>query len=203
MNILVICAGDNKSPEKLKEYARNSDYIICADGGYLHAVENGITPNIIVGDFDSVKMPEDFLNVVKLPCEKDITDGFYALKFAVSKGASEIIYYSGIGDRYDHSYANICALNYTLERDIKTVLTDGKTEIYLIDSQITLTKEKGTSASIYSFSDFSENVNISGLKYELENYLLVKYDIIGTSNEFVGKQAKISIDTGKLLIIIS
>ena len=204
MKVLIICAGDNKNSEKLKKYAQNSDYIICADGGYLHAIENGISPDIIVGDFDSAPPPEGIFNIVRLPDEKDITDGFYAFKFAVSKGASEIVYYGGLGDRFDHSYANMCILDYTLERDIKTVLTDGQTEIYLIDSSIKLKRKAGVSISVYAFSDFVENVNLRGLKYKLNDYMLSKYDIIGTSNEFLsGKTAEISIASGKLLIIIS
>ena len=201
MKALIICAGDNKNPSKLKTYAKNSDYIICADGGYLHAKENGIIPNIICGDFDSCDVPEDFFSVVKLPREKYETDSFYALKFAISKGAKEIMLYGGIGNRFDHSYANLCLLNFTLERNIKTILTDGKTEIYLIDSSISLNKEKGTTVSIYSYTDISYNVSCENLKYQLKDYNLSKSDIIGTSNEFLGKQAKIFVELGKLIII--
>jgi thiamine pyrophosphokinase len=201
LRALIICAGDNKNSSKLKAYAKNSDYIICADGGYLHAKENSIIPNIIVGDFDSCSAPEDFSSIVKLPQEKDETDSFYALKFALSKGAKEIVLYGGIGDRFDHSYANMCLLNFTLERNIKTVLTDGKTEIYLIDSSISLNKKKGTAISIYSYTDISYNVCYENLKYKLNNYTLSKSDIIGTSNEFLDKQAKISVEIGKLIII--
>jgi thiamine pyrophosphokinase len=201
LKVLIICAGDNKNSYKLKNYAKHSDYIICADGGYLHAKANGIIPNIIVGDFDSCSIPVDFASIIRLPQEKDETDSLYALKFAISKGATEIIFYAGIGDRFDHSYANMCLLNYTLERNIKTVLTNGKTEIYLIDSSIALKKEKGTNISIYSYTDISYNVCCENLKYEFKNYKLSKNDIIGTSNEFLDKQAKISLEIGKLLII--
>jgi thiamine pyrophosphokinase len=201
LRVLIICAGNNKNSSKLIEYAQNSDYIICADGGYIYAKENGIIPNIIVGDFDSCSVPKDFASIIKLPKEKDETDSLYALKFAVSKGAREVVLYGAIGDRIDHSYANICLLNYTLERNIKTILTDGKTEIYLIDSSISLEKEKGINISIYSYTDISYNVNSENLKYKLENYNLSKNDIIGTSNEFLDKKAKISVEIGKLIII--
>lgn len=201
MRALIICAGDNKNSNKLKFFAKNSDYIICADGGYLHAKDNGIIPNIIVGDFDSCSVPTDFSSVVKLPKEKDETDSFYALKFALSKGATDIVLFGGIGDRFDHSYANLCMLNFTLERNIKTVLTDGKTEIYLIDSNISLHKDKGTNISIYSYTDISYNVSCENLKYKLDTYNLSKSDIIGTSNEFLDKKAKISVEIGKLIII--
>ena len=203
MNVLIICAGNNLNRGLLKKYAQNADYIICADGGYNIAKENGIKPNIVVGDFDSSEKPDDFFSVVELPREKDETDGLYALKFAVSKKANKIIFYAGLGNRYDHSYTNMCLLNYALERDIEMVLTDGKTEIYMTDSFLEFEKEKGTAVSVYSFSDFSYNVNLVGLKYPLIDYNLSKYDIIGTSNEFVDATARISTDEGKLMVIIT
>ena len=38
-------------------YIDGDDFIICADKGYEFALKNKITPNIIVGDFDSYENP--------------------------------------------------------------------------------------------------------------------------------------------------
>ena len=202
MKVLIIGAGNHLSTSKLVSYAKDSDYIICADGGYDHAKSSGITPDILVGDFDSVREePSDFLRKVKLPVEKDDTDSLYALRFALSKGAKSIVFYGGLGDRYDHSYANICLLYYAMIQDVPMVLTDGKTEVYLTDSKITLKKRKGTTVSVYAFSDICEGVTLKGLKYPLENATLDKYNIIGTSNEFLSETAEFSLSSGNLLII--
>ncbi len=202
MNILIIASGNHFSEKKLKQYAEAADYIICADGGFDHATACGITPDILVGDFDSInKEPSAFMRKVKLPREKDETDSLYALRFAFSKGAKNIVLYGGLGNRFDHSYANICLLQQAMERDIPMVLTDGKTEVYLTDSHLTLEKPAGTTVSVYSFSDVCEGVSLKGLKYPLENFLLDKYNIIGTSNEFISSKAEFSVARGNLLII--
>lgn len=202
MNILIIASGNHFSTKRLKQYAQAADYIICADGGFDHATACGITPDILVGDFDSIQNePSEFMRKVKLPREKDETDSLYALRFAFSKGAKNIVLYGGLGDRFDHSYANICLLQYAMERDVSMVLTDGKTEVYLTDSHLTLEKPAGTAVSVYSFSDVCEGVSLKGLKYSLENFFLDKYNIIGTSNEFVSPKAEFSVTNGNLLII--
>lgn len=202
MNILIIAAGNSNNPQKLLEYADAADYIICADAGYEHAKSVGIVPDILVGDFDSLsEKPAEFLRVVKLPVEKDETDTLYALRFAFSKGATKIVLYGGIGSRFDHSYANICLLHHAMIRDIPMVVTDGTTEVYLTDSQLTLKGKKGQTISIYAFSDICQGVSLRGFYYPLENVLLEKYNIIGTSNLITEDVAEISVSDGNLLIV--
>ena len=203
MKTLIICAGDSKNPAKLKEYADKSDYIICADGGYSYALDDEIIPDILIGDFDSLdrKFLDNNIEKIKLPCEKDETDTLYALRYAIEKGADEVVIYGGIGDRFDHSYANMCILSYAMDRGISAILTDGKTKIYITDSVMKLREKKGTFVSVFSFSDISYNVNIKGLKYSLNNYMLKKQDIIGVSNEFLDSEAEISVEKGILIII--
>ena len=202
MNILIIAAGNNNNPNKLLEYADAADYIICADAGYEHAKSVGIVPDILVGDFDSLsEEPADFLRKVKLPVEKDETDTLYALRFAFSKGAKQIVLYGGIGSRFDHSYANVCLLEHAMVRDVSMVVTDGDTEIYLTDSRLTLSGKKGYTVSVYAFSDICEGVTLQGFYYPLEDALLNKYDIIGTSNIITEDSACISVSEGNLLIV--
>lgn len=202
MKTLIICAGDSKNSNKLKEYAENSDYIICADGGYSYALDANIKPDKVIGDFDSLKteIPDD-IESIKLPCEKDETDTMYAFRFAVSKGAEEVVIYGGIGDRLDHSYANVCILSEALEKNVEAFVTDGRTTCFMTDSSIKLKEKKGTVISVFSFSDVSYDVSIKGLKYTLKNYTLKRNDIIGVSNEFLDSEAEISVGRGKLLII--
>lgn len=202
MNVLMIAAGNHNSATRLKHYAKNADYIICVDGGYDHAVACGIEPDILVGDFDSVKTePLDFFRKVKLPREKDETDSLYALRFAFSKGAKKIVLYGGLGNRFDHSYANMCLLQHALERDVSMLLTDGTTEVYLTDAHLTLEKPVGTTVSVYAFSDICEGVTVTGLKYPLTNAVLDKYSVLGTSNEFQSSKAEFIVSQGNLLII--
>ena len=42
-----------------KEFDPRHYYVICADAGYETAVKAGVTPDLIVGDFDSAKKPAE------------------------------------------------------------------------------------------------------------------------------------------------
>ena len=201
MKALIICAGDDNDSEVLKEYAKNSDYIICADGGYNIALNAGIVPDLVIGDFDSCSNYVDKGEKIVLPCEKDETDTQYSVRYAIKKGADEIVIYGAFGGRLDHTYANIALLSECLENKVSAVATDGKTFCKMVDSKIKLNGKKGDFISVFSFSDISRNVSIKGLKYEIDNCNLKKSDIFGISNEFLDSEAEITVEEGKLLII--
>ena len=53
MRAFVFGGADIKDYSFCQKYIENS-FIVCCDAGMKHAKELGITPNVIVGDFDSV-----------------------------------------------------------------------------------------------------------------------------------------------------
>lgn len=91
------CDGDVR-----KAYAHcDSDYILCADGGYVLAQKTGVKPNCILGDFDSAALPgENEIEYMPSEYEQD-ADGGYRLvqKSAVShtaadEGAEKVLCYA-------------------------------------------------------------------------------------------------------------
>ena len=50
------------------------DFIIAADKGLLYLQNLGITPNLVIGDFDSLGHTPNGRNIIVLPCEKNDTD---------------------------------------------------------------------------------------------------------------------------------
>ena len=81
-----------------------TDLIIALDGGLVFCAENGITPDYIIGDFDSLPVEKKFLlekypqeRVMRLPCEKDDTDMLAAIKFAMEKRISDFVLYGMSG----------------------------------------------------------------------------------------------------------
>ena len=49
------------------------DFIIAADGGYRHCQEAGLTPNLLLGDFDSLETLPPAAKVLRYPVDKDDT----------------------------------------------------------------------------------------------------------------------------------
>ena len=58
---------------KTRIKADEFDCVICADGGLTVAKTLGITPDILIGDFDSTKLPQCD-NIIRLPMEKKVAD---------------------------------------------------------------------------------------------------------------------------------
>ncbi len=177
------------------------DFIIAADKGAEILINHGITPHITVGDFDSSSVvPEE--NVIKLPVEKDVTDTHAAVEIALEKGAQEIHIYGGMGGRVDHTFANYSLISSLAEKGIKAYLFGENYCITaLFSGKITLSGKKGSTLSVFSWSEECRGVTLKGVKYPLENAALYKNFALGVSNSFAEEKADISVGEGILLIM--
>ena len=96
MNVLLIANGEIKDYEHMKRYTVGYDAVYCCDGGVRHFEALGISPDVIVGDFDSATEAafEKYVSVgakiFKFPSEKDCTDTELALRKAIEDGAASI-----------------------------------------------------------------------------------------------------------------
>ena len=63
----------------LREQPRPDDLVLAADAGYEICKREGIEPDLLLGDFDSMEQPEDFQRVRRVPVEKDDTDTMLAV----------------------------------------------------------------------------------------------------------------------------
>ena len=79
--ICAIISGGEYAP--LSEIEK-ADFLICCDKGYAYARQNSLTPDLLIGDFDSYQAPlPDDIPTVTLPHEKDDTDTLYAVRTAL------------------------------------------------------------------------------------------------------------------------
>ena len=72
---MIIGAAPLASGAVFEEFDPKEHYVICADAGYDTAVQYGVRPDLVIGDFDSAaKRPPETIRTIKLPVEKDVTD---------------------------------------------------------------------------------------------------------------------------------
>lgn len=84
------------------------DLILAADGGYRALYRLGTTPDLLLGDFDSLgdaPLPPD-LPVLRFPARKDDTDTGLALRHGLMLGFRDFALYGCAGGRTDHLLAN-------------------------------------------------------------------------------------------------
>lgn len=189
---------------------QEDDYIICADGGYTHAHLEGIKPNVIIGDFDSMNcdpvgfVPGHDCEVIRLSAEKDDTDTMICLKYGIEHGYENFFILGGLGGRLDHTIANLQTMSYAIDYQKSIWFLDGKNRTTLRNpGNLTIHKIEGSKISLFTFTDFCDGVCISGVRYPLENCYLTNSFPLGVSNEFLEEAANISHSSGKLLIILS
>ena len=204
----IIAGGDMPEKEQYttEAYWKRYDCIICADSGYYTAKRLGIRPDIITGDFDSFteELPDDAEIIASIP-EKDDTDTLMAVKKAIEMGYKEIELYGALGgSRIEHTIANIQTMIYALQQgcDLKLI---GDSILMVQDDGEVVYKSKGRSLYMSVFA-LSESIGIDylrGVKYPLEDYLMVQSFPIGVSNEISGDAALLRLNHGLALIILT
>lgn len=179
-----------------------NDFIIAADGGYEHIKKIGIKPNLLIGDFDSIKnIPHDIKKIC-FPTKKDFTDTYAAIQEGIKYGCEIFHIHGGTGARFAHTIANMQLLADMSQKKFATYLHGRNfTATAITNDKILFDESQKGYISIFSHTDKSFGVNIIGLKYELKNAVLTNKFPLGVSNEFLQKQSLISVERGTLILI--
>lgn len=195
---VVFCAAGFDS---LAEPVRPGDLIIAADGGFRHVWQLNLTPDVILGDFDSLGYVPDHAAV--FPVEKDDTDAMLAIRRGLELGCRRFTIYGGLdGSRLDHTMANFQALQYLAEHDAQGTLVGRDYLVRAIrNSAIRFPADWDGIVSVFCMGADARGVSIRGLQYELENGELRSGFPLGVSNHFVGTESEISVEEGTLLVM--
>lgn len=194
----IVGAGENCGLDFRPE---REDFVIAADAGLRYLEAAGITPDLIVGDFDTLQYVPERGNVLKLPAEKDDTDMSMALKEGIRAGYTVFHIYGGTGGRLDHTIANLQMLVYLSRRNLRGFLFDRDSVFTAVtDGEIAFGKINAGYVSVFSCSDRAAGVFERNLKYELDDVVLTNSFPLGVSNEFIGKESRIAVGDGTLLV---
>ncbi len=185
------------------------DLIIAADGGTHHCLSLGITPDVVIGDLDSLTADDinglqiASVEIIQYPAKKDQTDLELALKLAIDRGADEIVVFGAMGGRWDMSIANILLPAEQNLSNATIRIIDGRHEIMLLRSgkEITFHGEKGDILSLIPLSRDAQGITTIGLEYPLKDDLLRLGSSRGISNVFVEEIATVHLKQGLLLCV--
>ena len=93
MHIVVFANGEQSKKETLEEFAKQADLIVAADGGANKALDSNISPDLIIGDMDSVfENSKNILRKSEFLTDKNPqkTDLEKAIEFCLAKGATSM-----------------------------------------------------------------------------------------------------------------
>lgn len=200
----ILLGGDLVRTPRLDAALRQAR-VIAADSGIRHAATLGITPELWIGDFDSVTAAEIALHAGierdMHPPEKDSTDGELAAEAAISRGATDLIMVGAFGgERADHAFLHMTAAIRLAQRGLPVFLSSGYEEgSPLLPGEHRFDLPDGTLFSILAFSPLS-GLSVAGAKWPLSDVELDFGSSLTMSNEVRGDLA-ISLRQGRALLL--
>lgn len=197
---------------------------IACDSGIKLFYENGLNPDVFVGDYDSAD-PEmvayyeekEQTLMHSLPVHKDVTDSEDALHVAFEAECNPIYLLGMTGGRIDHELANVQMLRQATAAGVTAYLVDPRCRAHIAaakepekeysipDKNCVVRLERahayGPYLSLIPIGGPVEGLSIEGAEYPLYEDTLTGDNSLGISNQFAQDVITISFDRGELLII--
>ena len=195
---VIFCAGGFDAPVQPID---PDDLIIAAHGGLTHLQTLGLTPNGILGDFDSLGYIPAGSDV--FPVEKDDTDSMLAVRQGLKLGYRRFVLYGGLdGPRLDHTVANFQTLQFLADHNARGYLVGLTTVATVIKNEtVTFPADAEGIVSVFCMGADAHGVTIEGLRYPLTDGTLTAGFPLGVSNHFTGQKSRISVKDGSLLVL--
>ncbi len=208
MRIILFANGELPDPDHARALIRPDDFILCADGGARHAMDLGLTPDYVVGDFDSldsadlVRLRRDGAELDAYPRDKDYTDLELALRVAQRLRPEEVILLGALGGRLDQTLANIFLLAHPDYADLRVTLVSGPERAWVMRDEIVVRGRPGDLLSVIPLTpDVTGLTYHHGLRWRLTDAVMPFGSSRGVSNELVAEEARLSLKTGVALVI--
>lgn len=186
----------------LYERPEAPDFCIAADAGRLLCEKLNITPDLVIGDFDSAPKPEN-APCITVPVEKDDTDTMLAAKEGLRLGYTTFYFYGATGGaRLDHTLANLQTLAYLRRHGARGYLYDQNFCYTVMENEelpLPQTVPWGL-LSVFALGDRAEGVTIRGVQYPAENATIANDFPLGVSNHITEKTATVRVENGLLLV---
>ncbi|HHT24656.1 MAG TPA: thiamine diphosphokinase [Clostridiaceae bacterium] len=229
LDVAIILSGKIADQEGFNHLVHSATYLVAVDGGLNHLIDLNLKPDLVLGDFDSVrddalvKAEQWQIDIMKFPRQKNFTDSELAIEEVLSgqrfdfKGTKPVIGLLAVfGSRYDHLLNNqLLAKRFSSQADF--ILSDGLALQWILNGPHNLKLNwpctgsnltRKYTFSLLAMSEVVKNVNVCNSEYTLNQHDLKSGYSLGISN--LAKNAaykrtaevEISFDAGCLTVIV-
>jgi thiamine pyrophosphokinase len=204
----VFLNGSPDPPGLIRGVAGRADLVVAADGGARHALEADVVPDIVVGDMDS--LGEEFAleaerrgaSLERHPARKDKMDGHLAVLAARRLGASAADLLCVTGGRISALFAVPHVLLAAERVGLRSTVVAGWGQAFVVeDGSRAVEGVPQDGLSIFPLSGPASGVSLEGFAYPLHEARLEPGDTLGFHNELTGREARVSVRSGTLLVI--
>lgn len=207
--VAIVAASEFNKKVFAKMHAEGAfDYVMAVDGGYSHLQGLGVCPDIVIGDFDSIKEEPRGIRTCKFPVDKDDSDLQLAMRRLQIQEAERVFIFGALGGRLDHLLSNlrVCARQAKGTQEI--VLVGIRETVYILiggnaweldAGEI----EAGKTLSIMQIEGPVQGLFVRGLKWEGDDLNITDKPSLCLSNVTTDEPILIGLDAGKIAIIVN
>ncbi len=205
MKTVILTGGTPPKKQTLEAFLAGADSLIGVDGAAGTLIGYGITPNVLIGDFDTASagqvetLEKMGVKIVRLNAEKNETDTEAALAYAIAAGADDVIIMGAVGSRFDHVLANVYLLIMADRAGVKCRIADEAAELTVANKDTDVYGRPGQTLSLMPLTG-DVCVSATNLKYPLDKLMLKQSHTRGISNIMLGHSAHLQINGGYILI---
>ncbi|MBA2533920.1 MAG: thiamine diphosphokinase [Rubrobacter sp.] len=208
MRAAIFLNGSPDSEPLIRAVASRADLVVAADGGARHALAAGIVPDQVVGDMDSLgedlalEVERRGASLERHPERKDKMDGHLAVLAAGERGVTAADFLCAAGGKPGAVFAVPHILLVAERIGLRSTVVTDWGRMFVIEGRSRVVEGSARdSVSIFPFSGQATGVTLKGMVYPLENADLEPGDTLGFHNELIGREAKVSVESGTLLVV--
>jgi thiamine pyrophosphokinase len=207
MRAVVVAHGEPPRRLAPADAAGGPDLVIAADGGARTCLALGLTPDVVIGDLDSLAPAEQAAlqaagtQILPYPARKDRTDLELALQLAAERGAAEAWIYGAFGRRWDHTVANLLVGFAPRLAGLRLTYADGRQTLRPLSGpdRWEIAGRPGDTVSLIPVAGDAQGVSTEGLEYPLRDETLAFGATRGVSNVLVAERAAVQLRAGRLV----
>ncbi len=206
---VILANGPLPDPEAARQYIQTGDWLICADGGTRHALTLGLTPDVVIGDMDSLEphikkeLESQGVRFEVHPVDKDQTDLELALELAVSAGVRQIDLLAVQGGRLDQSLANLLLLTRPAwsQAQVRAIVESEIVWAVRGGQQAEINGAPGDRVSLVPLAHQVIGVTLTGVRWPLDEATLELGSTWSISNVLTEPTAHLWVGEGVLLVV--
>ncbi len=208
---IVFANGRMDVPPPIIASLQSTDLFIAADGGTHHCKALGITPHVIIGDFDSLgnddilALQKAGVKLIKYPTHKNETDLELAFSYVVDQAISHVSVIGALGSRWDMTIANLLLAAQEKYSNLSIQFLDGTQEMSFIKGKgkLEIDGRAGDTLSLIPVTGDVTGITSHGLEYPLNDEILFIGSSRGVSNVITDQHARVIVRSGLLLACLS
>jgi thiamine pyrophosphokinase len=171
-SVVIIANGLFPSARQGLDLLNSAELLICCDGAADKLIAYGKSPDVIIGDMDSVseKVQRQFASIMVPSPDQESNDLTKAVNYCIDKAISSVSILGATGLREDHTLGNVSLMLDYFPHIMVDIVSDFGV-FFLVQTGQQVKTYPGEKISIFSL-DNQTKVSSAGLKYPLKDLQL-------------------------------